>query len=443
MLIRFRVSNYRSLKGECTLDMGAEGKRRQGKAAGCLQVKGAAGDVLLSAGIFGANASGKSNLLNALVTMKRLVCDPMGDPAAGAPLGAMRSPFALDESSRDAATLFEVDLAIGGVRRVYGFEVDGSAVRKEWLEAYPKGQKCLLFDREGGRKNEYRFGQAFMGDRDGLKKATGPSALLLAVASRQGNPDTAPVFDWFCHLWAATSELCPIPRYSKRMACDDKSMLEKISKLMKAADTGVVKIKVAKPKITDEGAILQRLSDPGIDIQTKDRLELEYAKMKRGHDILFMHRGESGLVPMAYDNESAGTRALFTLAGPLIDALERGSLFVIDEIDSSLHPLVVKEILQLFHDAEQNKEGAQLIFSSHSALLIDDQVLGRDHIWLVEKDGHGASKLAPLAACKPSGGKSEPAAAGPAGRRAAPMPVTGPGAGSGPRPPRPRPGPKR
>jgi AAA15 family ATPase/GTPase len=134
-------------------------------------------------------------------------------------------------------------------------------------------------------------------------------------------------------------------------------------------------------------------------------LEQKYAELKyhyeHSYDVLFLHIGESNLVPLTYYNESAGTRMLFTLAGPIIGAIENGSLLIIDELDSSLHILLIKEILQLFHDTGQNKNGAQIIFTSHSALLLDDQILQRDQIWLTEKDNCGVSELVPLTDFKP------------------------------------------
>jgi hypothetical protein len=387
--------------------MEAAGKPRSGKKSNSLsvQVRGTGNkvtqrEVLLSAGVFGANASGKSNLLRALFAMKRLVSDSM----YGTLLETIHLPFALDESSRNELSLFEVELILNEVRYIYGFEADWESVRKEWLDAYPNGQKRLLFDRDGTKKDEFRFGSTFRGDKNSLKTMTGRDTLFLTVASRLNNPDTAPVFDWFRQLLIFRPERRPMPVSSKRMAYDDDRMLEKISKLIEAADAGIAKIKVTKPEIPDEDLMLERLSDPEIDSETKMKLEREYAKLKHdyGYNVLFFHRGESNLVPLTYDDESAGTRILFTLAGPLINAIECGSLFVIDEIDTSLHVLLVKELLQLFHNTEQNKNGAQIIFTSHSALLLDDQILGRDQIWLVEKDNRGASELVPLTDFKPS-----------------------------------------
>jgi AAA15 family ATPase/GTPase len=405
MLLRFRISNFRSFKDECTLDMEAAGKPRSGKKSNSIsvQVRGTGNkttqrEVLLSAGVFGANASGKSNLLNALVAMKRLVSDSMHSPL----LESLHSPFALDESSRNEATLFEAELIINGVRYIYGFEVDDESVRKEWLTAYPEGRKRLLFDRDGARKDEFRFDSTFRGDKNSLKIMTRQDTLFLTVASRLNNPDTAPVFNWFRQLLTFRSERRPVPSSSTRMAYNDEIMLEKISKLIEAADTGIAKIKVTRTEIPDEDLMLQLL-DPEIDSEIKKKLEQEYAKRNRDYDydVFFFHKGESSLVPLTYYDESAGTRMLFTLAGPIIRAIESGSLFVIDEIDASLHVLLIKELLQLFHDTGQNKNGAQIIFTSHSALLLDDQILQRDQIWLTEKDNCGVSELVPLTDFKP------------------------------------------
>ncbi|WP_239340644.1 ATP/GTP-binding protein [Frankia sp. CiP3] len=199
MLLRFRVANHRSIRDEHELSLiGTEFNEGTARET-ALRSKGRPVTVLPVLGVFGANASGKSNLLDALRFMKEAVRSSFADWATS-PGVVPREPFKLDPAYRDATSLFEVDLLLGRepVRYTYGFELSDERVEAEWLHAYPHGKRNVWFDREAGRADEFVFkGSGFKGRRDDLVALTRPNALFLSVGATLNDPQLSAVHRWF------------------------------------------------------------------------------------------------------------------------------------------------------------------------------------------------------------------------------------------------------
>ncbi|WP_242884439.1 AAA family ATPase [Actinomadura litoris] len=377
MLLSFRVANHRSLRTEQQLVLTPT------YPAG--QPEDAPWEALPVAGIFGANASGKSNVLNALSYMAYTVRWSFRENEPGARIE--RSPFVLDDVMPEEPSHFVVDIVIEGVRHTYGFSLDDLHIVEEWLYSYPLGKRRTIFHRRG---EDYEYGESSPKSLRQASQLAERNVLFLSVAARSKQEALQPVYGWFqgIKLRLSTRE-----RFSAA-ALDDPDN-ERIVQLLCAADTGIIGTKVVEESEADYAL---RVAELGGD-EGGGRL---YPRIRR---LYFQHQGANGKALLSLQQQSTGTRHLYHLAWPVFDALDRGIPFVVDELDASLHPILTAHLIRLFRDPQTNPRGAQLIFTSHDASLLGriqgEEVLLRDHIWFTEKDECGATALFPVSEFKP------------------------------------------
>jgi uncharacterized protein len=349
-------------------------------------------DVLPVAAIFGANASGKTNVLRAMQDMRFLVLQSFRQ----APTGGMRhKPFRLDATSSTAPSMFEIDIVLEGVRHQYGFEFDSEQIHEEWAVRYPHGRSALLFHRRGG---EVEMGPVERAKSRAVKDLLRPNALFLSTAAQANHSVLLPLYEWFSrNLLVAEAHSRHVRQaYTVELLENDHSR-EWVLDLLQAADLGIT------------GAMRHEL-----DPETKDRLrkaarillgeeaEIESQALEASiEDLMTLkHLGAAGEVEFDAHEESLGTLVWFGLVGPVIDALARGAVFLADELDASLHPTLVAQLIRLFQDSDTNPNRAQLIFNSHDITILGDasgdRLLGRDQVWFTEKDNQGVTRLFPL-----------------------------------------------
>ncbi|MFC0861253.1 ATP/GTP-binding protein [Sphaerimonospora cavernae] len=367
MLVGFRAANVLSFRGELELSLLApEGGDRTARTINGLRVSPVAA-------IFGANASGKTNVLAAMRWMRHAVLDSVADWARAK--GVPRQPFALDREAAQEASLFEVDVVIESNRYVYGFEVSDVRVETEWLHVYPRGsrRRQVWFDRDAERADEYRFpSDRLKGPKRPLIEYTRPNALFLTAAGSLRVRQLEPLFNWFNdNLWL----LGPDDDQRQRDAYIRRELLKpdfrrRVEGLLAVADLGVTGVEAE-----DRGDELPEIS--------------------------LVHLGKDGPLPLDLRHqESFGTLTWLAFLGPLLKALDDGAVLLVDELDSSLHPLLVAEIVRLFEDAVANPQGAQLVFTGHDVTLLSkahlERPLDRDQIWITEKRRTGESELYPL-----------------------------------------------
>jgi uncharacterized protein len=400
MLLAFRAANVRSFRDELELSLLATPLAEKGVPHSVPWREGGRPiRVLPAAGIFGANASGKSNLLRAMSDMRRHVLYSFrhSDPERGMP----RSAFRLDSAQKDAPSRFEVDLILHGIRHEYGFVIDDTQVLEEWAYRYPRGKAALLFRRKGD--------DVVLGERNRAKgraviEILRPNSLLLSAAAAANHPDLAPLRRWFADnlLLAEASSRARRWAYTTGLLRQEQRH-DQVLGLLQAADLGITDARV--PEVDPE--FLERLKRATRIIQGREE---EPEDKDSEADILeprvmLSHRGPNGTVEFDADEESLGTMVWFGLAGPVIHALAHGSVLLVDEIEASLHPALVTQLVRLFQDSETNPRGAQLIFNSHEASLLGDsgaeRVLGRDQVWFTEKSHDGASRLYALSDLSP------------------------------------------
>ncbi|MER7791648.1 AAA family ATPase [Streptomyces sp. NPDC097640] len=373
MLLRFRAANVRSLRDEQELSfVVSEGETDA--AARDVRIGGARSvSVYPLIGIFGANASGKSNVLEALTDMRRAVLNSYARWASFE--GIPRRPFGLDPKSETEPSFFEADLVIDEVRWTYGFELGSDRIEAEWIHSYPRGHRQVWLDRDASRPEAYDWPGARVKDRSQLVRRTRPDALLLSTAGTDNHPQLSPLFHWFRrNLWLINPEEERPQREAFTRRELSGSRARRISELLQIADLGITGTEVVQ-----EG---------------KDRIAVK-----------LVHRSATGGVAFDWQDESLGTRSWFALLGPMLLALDEGAVLLVDELDASLHPRFAAEVVRLFHDPQANPKGAQIIFTSHDPSVLTTPSGGRllepGQVWLTEKSKDGATELYPMTAASP------------------------------------------
>jgi uncharacterized protein len=401
MLLAFRAQNVRSFRERLEFSLEATALAEEGvprgvpwREEGRHLVR-----VLPAAGVFGANASGKTNLLRVMDDMRRIV---MHSFRSHDPSGRIqRRPFRLDPACQRAPSRFEIDLVLHGIRHEYGFVVDDTRVIEEWAYRYPRGRAATLFRRRGG---DVELGESNRSKGRAVTEILRPDALYLSAAAAAAHPDLEPLYEWFrsnLMLCEASSREARWA-YTTRLLTDGESRGQVLA-LLHAADLGISGARVRKldPQMAERfRRALRILSD------TEDKPELTEPDAETAVlGIVLSHRGTGGSVDLDAADESLGTLVWLGLVGPVLSALADGSVLLADELEASLHPQLVAQIVRLFQSPDSNPNGAQLIFNSHEASLlgdsVGDRVLGRDQVWFTEKLHDGSTRLYPLTDLNP------------------------------------------
>lgn len=400
VLLRFRAENARSFSGDLELSMLATALAEPRYVR---QVEWREGgsplDVLATVGVFGGNGSGKSNLLKVMDDMRSHVLHSFrsGDPEGQIP----RRPFVLDRVRQQQPSRFEIDLVLDGIQHEYGFVIDDDMVLEEWALHYPKGRAALIFRRNG---TEVDAGAIERQKTRAVQELMRPNALFLSTAAPAKHAALLPLYQWFGrNLRIAEADSRPIRQTLTTELLGDEHLRGRVLALLRAADLGV----------TDA-----RKHEPDPVMQERFRRAMRVLQGVEGEPdgdegptfeelgVRLVHRGADGEdVELDADEESLGTRVWFGLIGPVVQALESGCVFLADELDASLHPALVTELIRLFQNPETNPRRAQLIFNSHDPVLlggtVGERLLGRDQIWFTQKNNEGSTHLRPLAELEP------------------------------------------
>ena len=388
-LVSFTAENVRSYRDEVHFSLEGTRLAEEGVIRH-LPVAGRARPVavLPAAGIFGANASGKSTLLRAMADMRDVVTGSFRRGHRGTRL--RRRPFVLDPEMAKSPSRFEIDLILGGVRWRYGFAIDDSQVLREYAYHAPHGRPALVFRRDG---DDLLFGPRFRSSGRALKKLLRENALVLSVAGATGDDWLHPLFSWFSdNLWLAESGNRDIrTTYTGHLVQSDESRIRVLG-MLKAADLGIADVEMVsldpevKERVERATRILSGMEDDSAgdeEFFIPDLIEL-------------MHSTSHGNVVVDRNDESQGTMVWVSLVGPVLDALDEGETLLVDELDTSLHPHLVQRIIDLFQNESTNPHCAQIIFNSHDTSILgnsDERFLSRDQIWFTEKGIDGASVL--------------------------------------------------
>ena len=402
MLIEFSVTNYRSFLTTQSLTLAANTATELKEENSFVSPVSNLPRLLHSSVVYGPNAAGKSNLIHAIAFMKRFVLSSAKESQEGEKIDV--TPFVFNRQSSRNSSEFEVLFMQDGIRFQYGFAVNSKKVTGEWLFAYPEGRAQKWFERNydtEAQKDIWYFGPKFIGHRKVWQEATRSNALFLSTAIQLNNEQLKPVFNWFDHKLRVIGQWENLHPGFSVGECEDEEKKKKILKFMNAADLSITDIFLEKKEFSSKD--LPAEMPQNIKEQISEELDGKKLTIP-----FFMHpssdTGED--VALELDEESAGTRKLFALAGPWLDVLDNGFVLFVDELDTSLHPLLVRFLLNLLHNPETNRHNAQLVFTTHDTTVLDQTLMRRDQVWFVEKDAENATRLYPLSDYKPRKGEA-------------------------------------
>jgi AAA domain, putative AbiEii toxin, Type IV TA system len=401
MLLRFAVSNHLSIKDSQELSFVKSALK--GSEEGLLSTPALPKDKVLPAAIiYGPNASGKSNFLDALMFMRGAVLNShrQWEPDGKIP----RQPFLLSHACMVNPSRFEMDFDIEGVRYNYGFACTSSEFVEEWLYSAPVGHQRMIFERNGPNPDDVKFGTSFTGQKQAIAQLMRPNSLFLSAAFQNNHQMAKSVVAAFQKVRGRNSLSMPPSALDKLLK--DSELDGRIMSFLTEIGTGITKHRQVENARSDEQIRTMRSLMEIVwnerDVKpTDDERKSLLEGFGKDIKIEFAHKSEDGDdVFFEASRESAGTRRLIPLLQDVMLALDQGNVCVIDEIDASLHTQVCDAIIALFTNGATNPNGAQIIATTHDTNLLNASNLRRDELWLVEKSPSGASELYSLADVK-------------------------------------------
>lgn len=402
MLVEFTTKNFLSFRDETKLSMIATADKDN--LDNIIPMDTNKLKLLKSAVVYGSNGAGKSNLIKALSAMKSIVLssskEQRGDEIKDI------EPFVFDVQDRKLPTLFEVIFIVDDVRYQYGFSATKTKIYEEWLYAFPKAAKRTWFTRflnekSGSYEWEYTDGKYLNANKDKMKlyiETTRDNELFLSKIIQLNNKEAAPIFDWF------KSELkcAGIGGWSdgERVTLNFLKSEEKKNLILEFLND--MDIRVSDIKIKEEKFDISKLNLPDdVPDDLKQKIVHDFNDRSLIETQFLRKLENEKIVALDLDVESDGTQKIFALLGPFLDALDKGYVVVIDELHNSLHPLLLKYLVSLFHNKDINTRNAQLLFTTHETEILNQDIFRRDQIWFCDKDATFASELIPLTDYKP------------------------------------------
>lgn len=388
MLIRFSVENYLSFKERLTIDLNA-GTIKEHQDNTFSPLNSPSEKLLKSIVIYGANASGKSNLLKAFAFMKQFVLNSSKESQALEDIPV--ESFKLNTRTENQASYFEATFFLDNRKYRYGFTVSNKLVEQEWLFFSDKKKEESLFIRAGQDfKIEKKFASEAKGKAAMLSEITRNNALYLSVLAQFNGDISVKICDWFRGSMVSfesnsedmvnyTASLLANPEYKR-----------KIFDVIKKSDLGFTSI---TEEIKEKAAKLN---------VSENFLSMWYSQEIKNYQIKTQHQkfneNNSPVDFTFFDllkNESLGTQKYFGLLGPIIVALTERRLILIDELDSRFHELLLQLIIKFFNSNINNPWGAQLICTCHNTSLLKKH-LRRDQMFFTEKNEYGSSSIISL-----------------------------------------------
>ena len=393
MLVSFTIKNFRSFKFERTFSLKASSITEHKASVKVLDKY----KLLPLAILYGANSSGKSNLIKALKLMNKMVLDSVKlNDTDILPF----SPFALDEISEKQPTFFEIQFIKNNCLYRYGFEYNAKEIISEWLYEKCFGEKEYnLFIRSHDlidvSEKRYKEGMG----KEGL---TNSNRLFLSLVAQLKGEKSRLVMDWFNNFNVLSGLHGEgYAGFTLGMFYEGLKGVDEATEFFRKLQLGFKHFEVKKSELPKD--VLER-----IPMEIKDKLkEGKVVDALTSHDVF----DESGLVigEKVFDEdemESEGTKKVIELSGPIFDTLNEGKVLVVDELDAKLHPLLTRNIVLLFMDPEKNKNNAQLVFATHDTNLLDLKLIRRDQIWFTEKDTCDSTDLYSLVEFKDNNGNT-------------------------------------
>ncbi|MEA5618736.1 ATP-binding protein [Cronbergia sp. UHCC 0137] len=345
--------------------------------------------LLKSAAIYGANASGKSNIAKALSFMKWFMINSSKETQSTEKINVQ--PFKLSTQTETQPSFFEIVFLLDGKKYRYGFEANQEKVVSEWLFYVPKTRETRIFER-------IDHSLTYLSNRfkaEGIYPKTRRNALFLSVAAQFNVEMAEEILNWLTIKLEIVSGLDDTDYLDYTVSClaENHSNKEEIIQLIKKLDLGIRELSI-KETVFNPNLSLKEISDNFKEFLLKNP---EFLKSKRINTSHQKFDDQGNYVSMEFfnleDQESEGTQKIVAIAGLLIDTIKNGKVLIFDEFDARLHPLISKAIVELFNSKETNQHNAQLIFMTHDTNLLSNKLFRRDQIWFTEKNKYGATDL--------------------------------------------------
>jgi len=368
--------------------------------------------------LYGANAAGKSTVLKAFDSFVSMIVQSHSGAASG--VGTPYAPFKLDGESAKKPSRYDADIVIANTRYHYGYIVNGTVVLQEWLYSFDlaaaRQVKTILFQREttveedsdGKNLNirvNVRFGKSLKGDNKQIGRFVRPNSLYLSVAAQNSHPQLAPIFNFFYQkVVRRLDQNVLVSSISDQVSAyfgDNADRQSMALKFLRAADTGITGMDFSKVPVSEKSRQLLQDFEQMLNKHLPGT-ENPLASFAEAHNVLSLQHAGVGAADYKLDlkEESAGTLSLLQLIGPAFARLNEGGVLVVDELNSTLHPLVSRELIRMFSTPEINVGKAQLLFSTHDTNLLCAELLRRDQVWFAEKDDRGGTHLYALSDIK-------------------------------------------
>lgn len=407
MLLRFGVANHRSIRDYQELLLTASADRPSETLTPPLS---AVGESLVSvAALYGGNATGKSNLIDAMESLRLLVTNShrQGDGTTR----ISHRPFRLDTSSTQAPTRFDCSFTLAGAGANIGdadvYDLDITFTESEILSErlvrtradVPHGERTLYSRTNRNGRIHVEFDHNLAGDNEVTARLTRPNSLFLSAAAQNNHPQLTEVHEWFATDWERVIQDGPMSEQAAASLIADHEHVDLVNLLLKQAEAGLGRVELHKVELDQHTRRFAKnfaafIAEQMEEEFNEDLIEgIDDVMLRR---LRFLHEAATGLTYLPYASESRGTRMFLTLLLPALDALATGGLLVVDKLDSSLHFQLAQAFLSLFQRHSSNPHGAQLIFSTHDVALLDSGQLRPDEVWIVEKDQDGVSSFTPL-----------------------------------------------
>lgn len=367
MLLQFLCSNFASIRDEVILSLVPSHDNRHPKHI----IHNGEYSALKEIAIYGPNASGKSSLYRAMISAVNIIRQSsirqLGDFIHVV-------PFKFDETSPLKPTKFEFTFVASDSRKyIYGFSADIKRVHEEYLYICTSSEPSIIFDRT---EDGYKYAPELKKQLETVQKMNTPNKLFLATATAWNVESTSVPYQWFSEGIDAFTNDTNIPYRTYRLYSESgKEYTDFAVNLLKQADININDIKIDFPNIadTENGQVVP------------DMLRRYWMKFTMGHSVRDGSESEK-TYQLSLEEESLGTRLLFYFAPIIKDVLDSGKTLVIDEFERSMHPSIVKFLVNMFHSPEKNPHGAQLIFITHETTLLSLSTFRRDQIYFTQKD---------------------------------------------------------
>lgn len=410
MIIEFSVQNHRSIKSEQRLSFVASNYDKSlPDNIITLNLPGLGELKLVKAiALYGPNAGGKSNAFDALNLMRWLAIESASGQKPEAKLPV--TPFALDGSSQTQPTFLSLAFIVGGIRYELSIALTQARIVQERLVAYPTGKAQVWYDRVwDDEKTQYDWNPALLAEFQldpGLIQRTRENATFLSTAAQWNDAKIKPIYQWFesklRFLELGANGTLSKDLTAKLVDASDE-FKRNVSKLLRTADLGLIDVEAfPHPLKGDFEKVLLAYNNfrrvAGVE---EDDISKPLWKVK------FRHSGQKGeSFSLDWSEQSAGTQRYFSLLGPWLIAGALGYVICVDELETSLHPMLALELIRLLMHPQPETVPTQLFFTTHNPLLLDQTLLRRDQVWFADKDDTGATFLYPLTDYKPRADES-------------------------------------